>query len=233
MALPERHIFSIERIADRWRVDAAFVNELVRTRQLPQAFLISGSARLLIRGGSGSIVQHPAPRIEPVRARLLVSAPHTMPNDFRWPLSQVRRIYEFVADDRFGRLSLKQYCDQDRAKSLGWAIEFDQGRSILDGHDNPLVELGDLLEYEVVNRIGHASAKERAESGRLRDSRRQRCRVAAAIIWKNDPKATLVRVFRHEWVQEIACEGRPPTEKAFREWVKDLNPNRNPGRRRK
>lgn len=233
MALRERHVFSIERIADRWHVDVAYVHELVYTRQLPQAFLISGPARLLIRDGSGPLSQHPAPRLEPVWARLLVSRPHTMPTDYRWSLSQVRRIYEFVADDRFGRLSLQQYCDHDRAKSLGWAVEFDQDRSLVDGHDRSLVELGDLLEFEAANRIGHASTKERAESGRLRDSRMQRCRVAAAIVWKNDSKSTLPQVFRHQWVQELACEGRPPTEKTFREWVKDLNPNRNPGRRRK
>jgi hypothetical protein len=32
-------------------------------------------------------------------------------------------------------------------------------------------------------------------------------------------------------MQRIACEGKPPTEKTLREWIKDLNPNRAPGRR--
>lgn len=31
--------------------------------------------------------------------------------------------------------------------------------------------------------------------------------------------------------QRAACEGKPPTEKTLREWIKDLNLNRAPGRR--
>jgi hypothetical protein len=154
-----------------------------------------------------------------------------MPSAHYWPLKQVRRIYEFVAGDQLGRLSLLQYLDYARVRGLNWAIEFDAHTSTVEGATLPLVEATDLLHYEALWQIGPAPTKKRPPSGGTRDSRKQRCRVAAALIWRNDPLATLGHVYRHEWVQAVACEGQPPTEKSFRDWVKDLNPNRKPGRR--
>lgn len=91
--------------------------------------------------------------------------------------------------------------------------------------------MSDLQQYDAARGIQVASKAQQAENARLRDRRKQRCRVAASIAWRTNPSLTLTQVYRHPWVQEDACEGQPPTEKTFREWVKDLNPNRNPGRR--
>lgn len=231
IALPDRHVFTLERIAARWRVEVDRVTELVYSRQLPQAFVISGPARLLILNASGSVEPHPDPRLPAARARLIVSTFHSMPDPLSWPLSRVRRIYEFAAGDSFGRLSLLQYCIHDDARGLGWSIQFDPIAATLDGNEYALVELNDLLEFERLWQIGPTLEQPRKHSGKVRDTRRQRCRVAAEIIWRNDPQFTLTQVFRHESVQLVACEGKPPTEKIFREWVKDLNPNRKPGRR--
>ena len=232
MDLSVRHVFTLEHIADRWRVGTLHVHELVYSRQLPQAFVISGPARLVIQHPSGKSVPHPGLELPAARTRLIVSAQHTMPDEFCWPLQQVRRIYEFVGGDQLGRLSLLQYCDYDRCRQLGWSIRFEPEHTTIEGRDTVLVSLKDLLEYESRWNIVPASERERQESARLRDNRRQRCRVAAAIIWQDDPGATLPQVYQHDWVQLLACEGQPPTEKSFREWVKDLNPNRSPGRRR-
>lgn len=232
MAIPGRHVFTSERIADRWHTDVDHVNELFYTRRLPQAFLISGSARLTGQSSSGIPKFRPALESEGVRTRVIVSTLHSITNECRWPLSQVRRIYEFAAGDQFGRLSLLQYCDYDRARGLDWMIEFDPANVAVEGKDKALVEFSDLRAYEMLWNVSPGSADQRPPRASVRDTRKQRCRVAAEIIWQLDPQMTLSQLYRHSWIQVIACENKPPTDKAFREWVKDLNPNRQPGRRR-
>jgi hypothetical protein len=130
-----------------------------------------------------------------------------------------------------GHRSLADYCAVERDKRLGWSIEFELERTRIEGQDAIWVELGDLLEYEAARGIQVAPKEQQTEAARLRDRRKQRCRVAASIAWRTDRSLTLTQVYQHPWVQEDACEGQPPTEKTFREWVKDLNPNRAPGRR--
>lgn len=231
MALPGRHVFTLERIADRWRVDVARVVELVHTKRLPRAFLVTGPARLALRSPSGEMIYNSDTRVEAASAKLLVATASGAPSFFCWQLAQVRRIYEFDAKFHSGRLSLLQYQEHDRLRGLGWELHFDPSRTTVDGGDTTLLEVRDVIEHERLWNIGPASQRQQRDSRRLRDTRKQRCRVVAEIIWRNDPQTTLARVFRHAWIQEVACEGKPPTEKTFREWVKDLNPDRRPGRR--
>ena len=231
MALPGRHVISLERIADRWRVDVARVHELVLTARLPRAFLVAGPARITLGSRPGTMIYDAATHLDTTRAHLLVTTASAAPDFFIWKLAQVRRIYAFDENSQSGRLSLFQYQEHEQLHGLGWIVRFDPNRTTIEGTDSILVDIRDLIEHERLWNIGPASQKQQLDSRRLRDTRKQRCRVAAEIVWRNDPQATLAQVFRHPWVQEVACEGKPPTEKRFREWVKDLNPDRRPGRR--
>ncbi len=231
MVSSTRHIFTVEQIADRWRVEPAKVGDLIGTGALPRAILMTGPVRLLLREETGRPIRSPPLDTEGIHARLLISTGHIAPGQRCWPLNQVRRIYAFLDGDRLGRLSLHQYCAIDQVKRLGWEVEFELAQTRIEGQDVAWVELSDLVQYETARDIQTASREQQAEAARLRDRTKQRCRVAASIVWHTDPSMTLPTVYRHPWIQEHACEGRPPTEKTFREWVKDLNPDRKPGRR--
>lgn len=231
MALPQRHVFSIDQISARWGVDADYVRNLVLTRQLAQAFMIFGPARLLISDNSGTARSHPDTVVTPFQTGVLVSTLHKIPTLLEWPLAQVLRVFEFSGSVSHGRLSLQQFRDYDRAAHLGWVITFQERGATIIGSDVTIVAFEDLIGYEAANGIDQVRSDGPQATRPIRDTRKQRCRVVAEILWRRDPQATLVDVFRHEWIQQIASAGRPPAEKTFREWVKDLNPNRHPGRR--
>jgi len=231
MIVPNRHIFSVEQLADRWGVDSDYVEQLIFTRQIAQAFVVSGPAKILSRDVSGAITIHPDTAFTPARTRVLVSTLHTMLDERVWPLSYVHRVYEYVDSQHVGKLSLEHYCEYNRSRHLDWKIEFQEPGFIISGHDRHLIAAQDITNFELAHDVEPLSPEERTKSAR--DSRKQRCRVVAEILWRRDPKATLRDIFAHEWVSDIACEGQVPLEKTFREWVKDLNPNRNPGRRPK
>lgn len=231
MALPQRYVFSIDQISARWGVDADYVRTVVLTRQLAQAFMIFGPARLIMSNSSGAARPHPDTSESPFQTGVLVSTLHKIPDLLEWPLAQVLRVFEFSGASPTRRLSLQQFRDYERTDHLGWLIAFQDRDSIIVGRDTIFVAFEDLMSYEVANDIERFDSEVSQVTPHLRDTRKQRCRVVAEILWRRDPNATLIDIFRHEWIQKIACSGRSPAEKTFREWVKDLNPNRNPGRR--
>jgi len=231
MALSQRQVFSIDQISTRWGVDTDYVRNLVQTRQLAQAFMIFGPARLLMPNSFGTMQSHPDTITSPFQTGVLVSTLHKMPHLMEWPLTQVLRVFEFSGETPTGRLSLHQFRDHDRRGHLGWVIAFQERDALIVGREAMIVAFEDLMGYEAANGIDPVGPDGSQVTLHLRDTRKQRCRVVAEILWRRDPIATLIDVFRHEWIQKIACAGRPPAEKTFREWVKDLNPNRNPGRR--
>jgi len=231
MIIANRHIFSVDQLADRWGVDSDYIEHLILTRQIAQAFVVSGPAKILARDVSGATTIHPDTAVAPARTRVLVSTLHTMPDDRLWPLSYIHRVYEYVDSQHAGKLSLEHYCEHNRSRLLGWKIEFQEPGFVISGHDRHLIAAQDVTNFEVAHDVEPISQEERRKI--VRDSRRQRCRVVAEILWRRDKTATLHDIFMHEWIGDIACEGEPPREKTFRDWVKDLNPNRNPGRRPK
>jgi hypothetical protein len=60
---------------------------------------------------------------------------------------------------------------------------------------------------------------------------KERCRAVAACIWKREPHLTIEDIIQHDDINDIACENRIYSAKTLREWIKDLCPNRQPGRR--
>ena len=69
---------------------------------------------------------------------------------------------------------------------------------------------------------------------KLRPNQRHKieCRKIAAKIWENEPNVTIADMI---WRDEIAeaCEKKTYNESTLRNWIKDLSPNRSPGRRPK
>lgn len=61
---------------------------------------------------------------------------------------------------------------------------------------------------------------------------RIRCRTLAAVLWEDDPTLTAVQVIEHPWIKRHG-NGALYKNATIRRWIKDLNPDRSPGRRPK
>jgi hypothetical protein len=68
---------------------------------------------------------------------------------------------------------------------------------------------------------------------KLRPAQRHRlaCREAAEKIWREKPNLTIEDMIQRDEIAN-ACEGILYREKTIRNWIKDLCPNRKPGRRK-
>lgn len=233
MALPECSVFTIEQIASRWRVDREYVRLLVEGRSLPQAYIIHGPARILLPASTGGLQPHPQTLAKPFHTWVTVSTLHSVPSLTRWPLRSIIRVSDYSGPLEPSGPSLLQFRRFDKMLNLGWILDFNSHETAIAGRDALLVAIEDLKQFELANNIGTRRRPNPQENHALRDTRMQRCRVIAELLWRRDRNATLVDVYRHEWTQKVACAGHPPAENTFREWVKDLNPNRKPGRRPK
>jgi hypothetical protein len=67
---------------------------------------------------------------------------------------------------------------------------------------------------------------------RAEQKHRLACREAAEIIWKKNPNLTIEDMIQRDEISN-ACEGILYREKTIRNWIKDLCPDRKPGRRKK
>ncbi|MDD3765431.1 MAG: hypothetical protein PHP86_19215 [Nevskiales bacterium] len=229
--LPERDHYTTEQIADRWGLDLAYVEHLIFSRQLSQVFLLSGPAKLVMRNTRGHYEIHQDTAEAPAQTRLMVGTSYSLPITGSWELKHVKCVYEYLPNGNPNAQALERYCEEARAKGLDWKIEFCACSTELIGIDSCLVATDDLYEFEQAYGVVPKNGTEPQQFKLGRDRRMERCRAIAQLLWERDPTATLPDVFRHEWIQRIACEGRPVTEGTFRNWVKDLNPNRSPGRR--
>lgn len=61
---------------------------------------------------------------------------------------------------------------------------------------------------------------------------KERCRAAAKELWKENPEITIADMAVRDEITE-ACDGKLYIEKTIRDWIKDLCPDRSPGRRPK
>ena len=71
-------------------------------------------------------------------------------------------------------------------------------------------------------------------SRKLRPDQRHRLAVreAAKKIWKEHPEITIADMIERDELNEV-CEGKVYTKETMRNWIKDLAPDRSPGRRPK
>lgn len=67
---------------------------------------------------------------------------------------------------------------------------------------------------------------------KLKDSQedRIRCRTIAAILWEQNPNLTIPEISKHDWIQKHGNAAQYKGKDTVRNWVKDLAPNRKPGR---
>lgn len=68
---------------------------------------------------------------------------------------------------------------------------------------------------------------------RLSSMHRNRCRTLAESLWVEHPAMTISEMTRRDEIKQTGCERKEYSEKAIRNWIKDLCPNRSPGRRPK
>jgi hypothetical protein len=93
----------------------------------------------------------------------------------------------------------------------------------------------ELFEKEQLNKdnTNHQTDGEVEIKYRPTQIHRARCRAITESIWKYHPDTTIADLAIHDDITGIACEGKLYAEKTIRDWVKDLCPNRDPGRRPK
>jgi len=65
--------------------------------------------------------------------------------------------------------------------------------------------------------------------------RRERCRAIAELLWKQEENKhlTLEAMAKHPVLLQIGCQGTRYEHETIKDWIKEQNPNRNPGRRPK
>jgi len=87
----------------------------------------------------------------------------------------------------------------------------------------------EIERYEQVAQRDGASAR----PGRASDFHRERSRAIATLIWEREPELTIESLLGRDEMTRIAQESVKYTAKTVRGWIKDLCPNRKPGRRPK
>lgn len=60
---------------------------------------------------------------------------------------------------------------------------------------------------------------------------REACRAVAKALWEQDPTITIREMGYRDEINKL-LDGKPYNDATFRQWFKDLCPNRSPGRRR-
>ncbi|MCB1737474.1 MAG: hypothetical protein KDI42_05065 [Gammaproteobacteria bacterium] len=60
---------------------------------------------------------------------------------------------------------------------------------------------------------------------------KERTRAIAALLWHDNPEITIAAMCKRSEIVRIALEGERRSCETIRQWVKDLAPNRSPGRR--
>ena len=70
-----------------------------------------------------------------------------------------------------------------------------------------------------------------SELPRKSQRHRERCRALAAHLWECDPQITIADMIHSGAINRHGCEDHIYGEDALRDWIKDLCPDRRPGRR--
>jgi hypothetical protein len=85
-----------------------------------------------------------------------------------------------------------------------------------------IFKLYERKEYKGITNVGK----------KLRPNQRHKnqCRKIAAEIWENEPNVTIADMILRDEIHK-ACETKTYAESTLRDWIKDLAPDRSPGRR--
>jgi hypothetical protein len=77
------------------------------------------------------------------------------------------------------------------------------------------------------------SGNDRTPPQRDSHRHRERCRALAALFWEQDPEETIESMISRPELIRLGQEGSSYKPETVRNWIKDLCPNRAPGRRPK
>lgn len=239
---PSPSFLTVQQIAARWNMDILDVHQLILTGRLPQSFLLSGLATLARYQSDLTKETHPLSQMAPASVRVLTRGVSGTQRS-TWALADVQDVYECSVEGFDRSADLRSLCIEEGTAASGWMLDFEPDSLQIVGEDSfqqalralrgaTLISSADIAEFEACeDPSGGNRGPAQTPPATALDTRRQRCRLAVQILWERDPTATVPALYRSESIQRIACEGRPPTEKTFREWVKDLNPDRSGGRR--
>jgi hypothetical protein len=89
---------------------------------------------------------------------------------------------------------------------------------------------GDLVDREADSSEG---AEKEPMKGRASQRHKERCRAVAALRWEENPDITIADMVVSDAITVHGCEESIYGNKTLRSWIKDLAPNRSPGRRKK
>lgn len=113
---------------------------------------------------------------------------------------------------------------------------------LVDGFPRIYVDIDFIMERlgnyvfklsEIESFITGNSTQERVFNLRSYQRHRERCRALAEFFWGEDSKIKIAHMIKKKAIIKIGCEGAEYTPKKLRDWIKDLSPERKPGRPRK
>jgi hypothetical protein len=81
----------------------------------------------------------------------------------------------------------------------------------------------------VAEQVDHKEVKTKKRPVQIH---KERCREVAEKLWAEDPTLTIVDMTYKDEIHAL-FDGKSYVEKTIRKWIKDLNPDRSPGRRPK
>ena len=88
-----------------------------------------------------------------------------------------------------------------------------------------------LPETDAPNPDPAVETQEKVPNLRNNQRHKERSRAIAEFIWSNDKDITIADMIICDAVIKYGCEGKVYSEKIMRNWINDLAPNRDPGRR--
>jgi len=98
-----------------------------------------------------------------------------------------------------------------------------------------LFRLSDIEDFEsehpeiIADRIDDKKPEKKLRPNQVH---RIKCREVAEKLWAEDPTLTIVDMTYKDEINAL-FDGKSYVEDTIRNWIKDLNPNRSPGRRPK
>jgi hypothetical protein len=239
-------IFSGKELLDRWGIRDFELFEYV------------SKGKLIPHDRFGKLLRHPyllsETRLEELKIELK-SQQHTLQlaEAYKIPLDNPQRqsLEAAIASKKQNALEaiawLKAELYESEAtptESQGWKgcelpDEKQRAEHLIDLLTNSLYHKEDVFKVEQ-ERNQQQQKRAIAEIGVKRTNKRPRtsqihkanCRAVAFKLWTEDPSITISEMILSDEIAR-ACEPRTYGEKTLREWIKDLCPNRAPGRRTK
>ena len=145
----------------------------------------------------------------------------------RWSEKNTRKYYEALSRDFLGWLGCELPDNKKIAENLLEILK--ESLYLYEEFLSVDKEVRRMKSEKITGAIGS-----RNQGKRLRKSQihKLNARAVAAELWERDPNITIAEMIISDEITN-ACEGKVYGEKTLRNWIKDLCPNRLPGRRPK